>query len=64
MIEVVVLWFGNIFIICCKCYIYFEIFDSYFSDELVFEVRDVIEKELRDDVVSLRLEEVVVFVFL
>lgn len=55
---------GNTPTVCRKCYIHPEIFESYLSDALVLEVREDVEGELRQDLVSLSPAEAVVLAFL
>ncbi len=63
-IETVAARLGNTPTVCRKCYIHPEIFESYLTDELVLEAKDEVERELRDELTSLRPEEAVVLAFL
>jgi len=63
-IEAVASRLGNTPTVCRKCYIHPEIFESYLSDALILEAREEVEKELREDVATLRPEEAVVLAFL
>ncbi|WP_395396084.1 DNA topoisomerase IB (plasmid) [Novosphingobium sp. BL-8A] len=63
-IETVAARLGNTPTVCRKCYIHPEIFESYLTDELVLDARDEVERELRDELSSLRPEEAVVLAFL
>lgn len=55
---------GNTPSVCRKCYVHPEIIDSYMSKSLVLEVKDEVDRELRDELSDLRPEEVLVLAFL
>lgn len=51
---------GNTPSICRKCYVHPEVFSSYMDGELLLEVKEEIETELREDLPSLKPEEAAV----
>ncbi len=55
---------GNTPTICRKCYVHPEIVNSYMSGELLLEIKDDIETELRDNLPQLRPEEAAVLALL
>ncbi|WP_131118573.1 DNA topoisomerase IB [Lichenihabitans psoromatis] len=55
---------GNTPTICRKCYIHPEILNCYMSGELMLEIKDDIEAELRSDLPKLRPEEAAVLALL
>lgn len=59
-IEKVSARLGNTPTICRKCYVHPEIFASYLQGDLILEIKDEIEKELRDELPGLRPEEAAV----
>jgi DNA topoisomerase-1 len=63
-IEQVASRLGNTPTICRKCYIHPEILTSYFDGQLVLDVKDQIEEELRDKISALKPEEAAVLALL
>ena len=63
-IEKVAAKLGNTPTICRKCYVHPEIVTSYLSGELLLEIKQEVEVELRDDLPSLRPEEAAVLALL
>lgn len=59
-IERVASKLGNTPTICRKCYIHPELVHSYLQGEMMLEVKDKVESELRDNLASLRPEEAAV----
>lgn len=55
---------GNTPTICRKCYVHPEILNSYLSGDLLLEIKDDIETELREELPSLRPEEAAVLALL
>jgi DNA topoisomerase I len=55
---------GNTPTICRKCYIHPAVVNSYMSGELLLEVKDEVDAELRDDLPRLKPEEVAVLTLL
>jgi DNA topoisomerase-1 len=55
---------GNTPTICRKCYIHPEIVDCYAQGELLLEIKQKVEKELREDIAELRPEEAAVLALL
>jgi DNA topoisomerase-1 len=55
---------GNTPTICRKCYVHPEIFASYQHGELLLDVKQKVEAELRDDLESLKPEEAAVLALL
>ncbi len=55
---------GNTPTICRKCYVHPEILTSYMSGELLLEIKQDIERELRDDLPALKPEEAAVLALL
>jgi len=55
---------GNTPTICRKCYIHPEIITTYIEGSLLLEVKDKVEKELREDLAALRPEEAAVLTLL
>jgi DNA topoisomerase-1 len=51
---------GNTPSICRKCYVHPEVFSSYMDGELLLEIKEEIETELREDLPSLKPEEAAV----
>ncbi len=51
---------GNTPSICRKCYVHPEVFSSYMEGELLLEIKEEIETELREDLPSLKPEEAAV----
>lgn len=63
-IEKVSARLGNTPSICRKCYVHPEVFTSYMEGELLLEVKEEIETELREDLPSLKPEEAAVLTLL
>jgi DNA topoisomerase-1 len=63
-IERVAARLGNTPTICRKCYIHPEVLNAYVEGALLLEVKDKVEKELREDVATLRPEEAAVLAML
>jgi DNA topoisomerase I len=59
-IESVAARLGNTPTICRKCYIHPEILNGYIDGDLLREVKEEIEQELRDDLPNLKPEEAAV----
>ncbi|MBM1174448.1 DNA topoisomerase IB [Microvirga arabica] len=55
---------GNTPSICRKCYVHPEVFSSYMDGELLLDVKEEIETELREDLPSLKPEEAAVLTLL
>ncbi|WP_407520947.1 DNA topoisomerase IB [Methylobacterium oryzisoli] len=55
---------GNTPTICRKCYIHPEILDCYLAGELLLQVREEVQAELRDEISRLRPEETAVLALL
>ena len=55
---------GNTATICRKCYVHPEVLNSYLSGELLLEIKEDIETELRDNLPQLRPEEAAVLALL
>lgn len=55
---------GNTPTICRKCYVHPEVVNSYMSGDLLLEVKEEVEAELRDDLPRLKPEEVAVLTLL
>jgi DNA topoisomerase I len=55
---------GNTPTICRKCYVHPEVLNSYIDGELVLELKEKAESELRDDVQSVKPEEAAVLALL
>ena len=55
---------GNTPTICRKCYIHPEIITTYIEGSLLLEVKDQVEKELRDDLATIKPEEAAVLALL
>ncbi|NBJ09723.1 DNA topoisomerase IB [Microvirga arsenatis] len=55
---------GNTPSICRKCYVHPEVFSSYLDGELLLEIKEEIETELREDLPSLKPEEAAVLTLL
>jgi DNA topoisomerase-1 len=55
---------GNTPSICRKCYVHPEVFSSYLEGELLLEIKEEIETELREDLPSLKPEEAAVLTLL
>jgi len=55
---------GNTPSICRKCYVHPEVFSSYMDGELLLEIKEEIETELREDLASLKPEEAAVLTLL
>jgi DNA topoisomerase-1 len=55
---------GNTPSICRKCYVHPEVFSSYLDGELLLEIKEEIETELREDLASLKPEEAAVLTLL
>jgi DNA topoisomerase-1 len=63
-IETVASRLGNTPTICRKCYVHPEVFTSYLEGQLLLEVRDEVESELRDNLSGLKPEEAAVLTLL
>lgn len=63
-IEKVSARLGNTPSICRKCYVHPEVFSSYLDGELLLEVKEEIETELREELPSLKPEEAAVLTLL
>jgi DNA topoisomerase-1 len=59
-IERVAQRLGNTPTICRKCYVHPEIIDSYEQGELLLDIKEKVESELREDLAALRPEEAAV----
>jgi DNA topoisomerase-1 len=55
---------GNTPTICRKCYIHPAVIDSYLDGNLVLQIKDEVESELRDDISGLEPEEAAVLAML
>ena len=55
---------GNTPTICRKCYIHPEIITTYIEGSLLVEVKDEVDRELRDELASLKPEEAAVLTLL
>ena len=55
---------GNTATICRKCYVHPEILNSYMSGELLLEIKQEVDAELRDHLTDLRPEEAAVLAML
>lgn len=64
VIENVVWCLGNMFFICCKCYVYFVVIESYLDGSFVEWLEEWVQVELVEELQDLLLEEVVVLVLL
>jgi DNA topoisomerase I len=63
-IERVASRLGNTPTICRKCYIHPEVLNAYIEGELVLEIKEQVEEELRDQLAQLRPEEAAVLAML
>jgi DNA topoisomerase-1 len=63
-IETVAARLGNTPAICRKCYVHPEVVNSYMAGELLLEIKQDIETELREDLPSLKPEEAAVLALL
>ena len=63
-IEKVSARLGNTPTICRKCYVHPEVFNSYLAGELLLEIKQEIESELREELPTLRPEEAAVLALL
>jgi DNA topoisomerase I len=63
-IETVASRLGNTPTICRKCYVHPEVFTSYLEGQLLLEIRDEVESELRDNLSGLKPEEAAVLTLL
>ncbi|WP_046864277.1 DNA topoisomerase IB [Microvirga massiliensis] len=63
-IEQVAARLGNTPTICRKCYIHPEVLNGYLQGDLLLEIRDQVEAELRDSLAELKPEEAAVLTFL
>ena len=59
-IETVAARLGNTPTICRKCYVHPEVFHSYLQGQLLLDLREEVEAELRDNLASLKPEEAAV----
>ncbi|WP_435531137.1 DNA topoisomerase IB [Ramlibacter pallidus] len=55
---------GNTPTICRKCYIHPEVLNAYVEGNLLLEIKDQVEEELREDLATLRPEEAAVLAML
>ena len=55
---------GNTPTICRKCYVHPAVVNSYMSGELLLEIKEEVDAELRDDLPKLKPEEVAVLTLL
>ncbi|MCG7393521.1 DNA topoisomerase IB [Microvirga sp. ACRRW] len=55
---------GNTPTICRKCYVHPEVFSCYLEGDLLLEIKNQVETELREDLASLRPEEAAVLTLL
>ncbi|HEV2565017.1 MAG TPA: DNA topoisomerase IB [Microvirga sp.] len=55
---------GNTPSICRKCYVHPEVFDAYLDRDLLLDIKEEIEAELREDLASLKPEEAAVLALL
>jgi DNA topoisomerase-1 len=63
-IETVASRLGNTPTICRKCYVHPEVFTSYLEGQLLLEICDEVESELRDNLSGLKPEEAAVLTLL
>ena len=63
-IEGVAARLGNTPTICRKCYVHPEVLNGYLQGDLLLEIRDQVEAELRDSLAELKPEEAAVLTFL
>ena len=63
-IESVAAKLGNTPTICRKCYVHPEVLHSYLQGEMMLEVKQLVETELRDNLASLKPEEAAVLTLL
>jgi DNA topoisomerase-1 len=63
-IEKVAARLGNTPTICRKCYVHPEVLSSYMGGNLLFEIKSVVEGELRDALAGLKPEEAAVLALL
>ena len=63
-IERVAARLGNTPTICRKCYIHPEVLNAYTEGQLLLQVKEQVEQELREDLASLRPEEAAVLAML
>ena len=63
-IERVASRLGNTPTICRKCYVHPEVFNSYLDGDLLLDVKEEVEAELREDLPDLKPEEVAVLTLL
>jgi DNA topoisomerase-1 len=63
-IEHVAARLGNTPTICRKCYVHPEVFNSYLAGDLLLDVQEEVEAELREDLPDLKPEEVAVLTLL
>ncbi len=63
-IEEVAARLGNTPTICRKCYVHPEVFSCYLDGDLLIEIKNKVETELREDLPSLRPEEAAVLTLL
>ena len=63
-IENVASRLGNTPTICRKCYIHPEVLNAYVEGNLLLEIKDRVEEELREDLSALRPEEAAVLAML
>lgn len=63
-IESVASRLGNTPTICRKCYVHPEVFHSYLQGQLLLEVKEQVETELRDNLAGLKPEEAAVLTLL
>jgi DNA topoisomerase I len=63
-IETVASRLGNTPTICRKCYVHPEVFTSYLEGQLLLEIRDEVESELRENLSGLKPEEAAVLTLL
>lgn len=63
-IEQVASRLGNTPTVCRKCYVHPGILESYLGGELLLQIRNAVDRELRDGLSTLRPEEAAVLAFL
>jgi DNA topoisomerase-1 len=63
-IENVAARLGNTPTICRKCYVHPEVLTSYLDGNLVLEIKEAVENELREDLDGLKPEEAAVLAML
>ena len=63
-IERVAARLGNTPTICRKCYIHPEILQSYAQGQLLLKIKERVDRELRDELASLKPEEAAVLALL